>query len=75
MGQAVSNVVLTGRLTIPLMKRYGYRPSMAGAIEATASTAGQIMPPIMGLAAFIIASFFNRTNIELAKCAVIPGRI
>ncbi len=73
MGQAVSNVVLTGRLTIPMMKKYGYRPSMAGAIEATASTAGQIMPPIMGLAAFIIASFLNRPYIDVALSAMIPG--
>ena len=73
MGQAVSNVVLTGRLTIPMMKKYGYRPSMAGAIEATASTAGQIMPPILGLAAFIIASFLNRPYIDVALSAMIPG--
>lgn len=73
MGQAVSNVVLTGRLTIPMMKKYGYRGSMAGAIEATASTAGQIMPPILGLAAFIIASFLNRPYIEVALAAMIPG--
>lgn len=73
MGQAVSNVVLTGRLTIPMMKKYGYSPSMAGAIEATASTAGQIMPPIMGLAAFIIASFLNRPYIDVAMSAMIPG--
>jgi TRAP transporter 4TM/12TM fusion protein len=73
MGQAVSNVVLTGRLTIPMMKKYGYRPSMAGSIEATASTAGQIMPPIMGLAAFIIASFLNKPYIDVALSALIPG--
>ena len=73
MGQAVSNVVLTGRLTIPMMKKYGYRGSMAGAIEATASTAGQIMPPVMGLAAFIIASFLNRAYIDVALSAMIPG--
>ncbi|MBZ8133187.1 TRAP transporter fused permease subunit [Afifella sp. IM 167] len=73
MGQAVSNVVLTGRLTIPMMKKYGYSPSMAGAIEATASTAGQIMPPILGLAAFIIASFLNRPYIDVALSAMIPG--
>lgn len=73
MGQAVSNVVLTGRLTIPMMKRYGYSNSMAGAIEATASTAGQIMPPIMGLAAFIIASFLNRPYIDVALSAMVPG--
>lgn len=73
MGQAVSNVVLTGRLTVPMMKRYGYSGSMAGAIEATASTAGQIMPPILGLAAFVIASFLNRPYIEVALAATIPG--
>lgn len=73
MGQAVSNVVLTGRLTIPMMKRYGYSGAMAGAIEATASTAGQIMPPILGLAAFIIASFLNRPYIDVALSAMIPG--
>lgn len=73
MGQAVSNVVLTGRLTIPMMKRYGYSGSMAGAIEATASTAGQIMPPILGLAAFIIASFLNRPYIDVALSAMVPG--
>ena len=73
MGQAVSNVVLTGRLTIPMMKKYGYRNSMAGAIEATASTAGQIMPPIMGLAAFIIASFLNLPYIDVALNGMIPG--
>ena len=73
MGQAVSNVVLTGRLTVPMMRRYGYKGSMAGAIEATASTAGQIMPPIMGLAAFIIASFLNKAYIDVALSALIPG--
>ncbi|MDA0305897.1 MAG: TRAP transporter fused permease subunit [Proteobacteria bacterium] len=73
MGQAVSNVVLTGRLTIPMMKKYGYRNSMAGAIEATASTAGQIMPPVMGLAAFIIASFLNLPYIDVALSGLVPG--
>ena len=73
MGQAVSNVVLTGRLTIPMMKKHGYSASMAGAIEATASTAGQIMPPILGLAAFIIASFLNRPYVEVAMAAMLPG--
>ncbi|MEK9673433.1 MAG: TRAP transporter fused permease subunit [Rhodospirillaceae bacterium] len=73
MGQAVSNVVLTGRLTIPMMKKYGYSASMAGSIEATASTAGQIMPPIMGLAAFVIASFLNKPYIDVALSALIPG--
>lgn len=73
MGVAVSNVVLTGRMTIPMMKRYGYSPGMAGAIEAAASTSGQIMPPVLGLAAFIIASFLSMKYIDVAKAAVIPG--
>jgi TRAP transporter 4TM/12TM fusion protein len=73
MGTAVSNVVLTGRLTIPMMKAKGYSPSMAGAIEATAGTAGQIMPPVLGLAAFIIAAMLNMPYVEIALAAVIPG--
>jgi TRAP transporter 4TM/12TM fusion protein len=73
MGQAVSNVVLTGRLTIPMMKKHGFESSMAGAIEATASSSGQIMPPVLGLAAFIIASFLNRPYIEVALAATIPA--
>jgi TRAP transporter 4TM/12TM fusion protein len=73
MGQAVSNVVMTGRFTIPMMKENGYRPTMAGAIEAVASTSGQIMPPILGLAGFIIASFLNLPYIDVALAALIPG--
>ena len=73
MGQAVSNVVLTGRLTIPMMKNHGYRKDMAGAIEAVASTSGQIMPPILGLAGFIIALFLNVPYIEVALAALIPA--
>ena len=73
MGQAVSNVVLTGRLTIPMMKKHGYRKDMAGAIEAVASTSGQIMPPILGLAGFIIALFLNVPYIEVALAALIPA--
>lgn len=73
MGVAVSNVVLTGRFTIPMMKKYGYSPAMAGAIEAAASTSGQIMPPVLGLAAFIIASFLGMKYIDVVKAAVIPG--
>src|SRR5262245_66542087 len=73
MGTAVSNVVLTGRLTIPMMKAKGYSPSMAGAIEATAGTAGQIMPPVLGLAAFIIAALLNIPYVQVGLAAVIPG--
>ena len=73
MGVAVSNVVMTGRFTIPMMKRYGFSPSMAGAIEAVASCSGQIMPPVLGLAAFIIAAMLNIAYVEIALAAVIPG--
>ena len=73
MGTAVSNVVLCGRFTIPLMTRSGYSAAMAGAIEATASTCGQIMPPVLGLAAFLIASFLGIAYIEVVKAAVLPG--
>lgn len=75
MGVAVSNVVLTGRFTIPMMKKYGYSPSMAGAIEASASTSGQIMPPVLGLAAFIIASFLSMPYIDVVTAAVVPGAL
>jgi TRAP transporter 4TM/12TM fusion protein len=73
MGTAVSNVVLCGRFTIPLMTRYGYSPAMAGAIEATASACGQIMPPVLGLAAFLIATTLGIAYVEVVKAAVLPG--
>jgi TRAP transporter 4TM/12TM fusion protein len=73
MGTAVSNVVLCGRFTIPLMTRHGYSRAMAGAIEATASTCGQIMPPVLGLAAFLIAGFLGIAYVEVVKAAVLPG--
>lgn len=73
MGQAVSNVVMTGRFTIPMMKGHGYRATMAGAIEAVASTSGQILPPILGLAGFIIAAFLNIPYIDVALASLIPG--
>jgi TRAP transporter 4TM/12TM fusion protein len=73
MGQAVSNVVLTGRLTIPMMISHGYRKNMAGAIEAVASTSGQIMPPILGLAGFIIAARLNIPYVDVALAALIPA--
>ena len=73
MGTAVSNVVLCGRFTIPLMTRYGYSRAMAGAIEATASTCGQIMPPVLGLAAFLIAATLGMAYIQIVKAAVLPG--
>ena len=73
MGQAVSNVILTGRFTIPMMKKHGYSASMAGAIEAVASTAGQIMPPILGLAGFLIAALLNISYIKVAGAALLPA--
>ena len=73
MGQAVSNVVLTGRFTIPMMKKHGYSAPMAGAIEAVASTAGQIMPPILGLAGFLIAALLNIPYIKVAGAALLPA--
>lgn len=75
MGQAVSNVMLTGRLTIPMMQKHGFDGAMAGAIEATASTSGQIMPPILGLGGFLIASFLGIPYVTVALAALIPGAL
>ncbi|RXT02374.1 TRAP transporter permease [Ammoniphilus sp. CFH 90114] len=72
-GNAVSNVVTTGTLTIPLMKKVGYKGHFAGAVEAAASAGGQIMPPIMGAAAFIIASNLQLPYIQLCLFALVPG--
>lgn len=73
MGQAVSNTMLTGQLTIPMMKKHGFNREFAGAIEAVASTSGQLLPPILGLAAFIIAAFLNIAYIRVALCATLPA--
>lgn len=72
-GTAVGNVMTTGVYTIPLMKSCGYRPSFAGAVEAAASTGGQIMPPIMGAAAFILAEFLGIAYLKVAAAAIIPA--
>lgn len=72
-GSAVANVVTTGTFTIPLMKRMGYAPEFAGAVEAVASTGGQIMPPVMGAAAFIIAEILNIKYSQVAIAAAIPA--
>ena len=72
-GSAVANVMTTGAFTIPLMKRLGYRPSFAGAVEAVASTGGQIMPPIMGAAAFVMAEFMGVSYLTVAGYALIPA--
>jgi TRAP transporter 4TM/12TM fusion protein len=72
-GSGVANVVTTGQFTIPLMKRFGYRPAFAGAVEATASMGSQIMPPVMGAVAFIMAETINVPYVEVAKAALIPA--
>jgi TRAP transporter 4TM/12TM fusion protein len=72
-GSAVANVMTTGTFSIPLMKRLGYRPAFAGAVEAVASTGGQIMPPIMGAAAFVMAEFMGVPYITVATYALIPA--
>jgi len=72
-GSAVANVMTTGAFTIPLMKKLGYRPAFAGAVEAVASTGGQIMPPIMGAAAFVMAEFLGVPYLEVALYALIPA--
>ena len=72
-GSIVSNVLTTGAMTIPVMKRTGFRPSYAGAIEACASTGAVLAPPIMGATAFIIAQFLNVSYAEVAMAAAIPA--
>ena len=72
-GSAVANVVTTGTFTIPLMKRAGYSATLAGAIEAAASSAGQILPPVMGAAAFLMAEIIGVPYATIALAALIPG--
>jgi len=72
-GSAVANVVVDGWLTIPLMKKSGYRPHVAAAVEAVASTGGQFMPPVMGAAAFIIPTMIGSSYFNVAVAAFIPG--
>ena len=72
-GAPMSNVLLTGSVTIPMMKEAGYPPHMAGAVEAVASSGGQIMPPVMGIAAFIIAETLGVPYSEVALAALIPA--
>ena len=74
-GSSIANVVTTGTFTIPLMKRSGYPDYMAGSVEVACSTNGQIMPPIMGAAAFIIAEYCNMPYLEVVKAAFIPAII
>ena len=72
-GSGVANVVTTGQFTIPLMKRFGYRAAFAGGVEATASMGGQIMPPVMGAVAFIMAETLGVEYYEVVKAALIPA--
>ncbi|MCB1883941.1 MAG: TRAP transporter permease [Geminicoccaceae bacterium] len=72
-GSGVANVVTTGQFTIPIMKRFGYRPAFAGAVEATASMGGQIMPPVMGAVAFIMAETLDVPYVAVVQAAIVPA--
>jgi TRAP transporter 4TM/12TM fusion protein len=72
-GSSIANTVTTGAFTIPLMRKVGYRPQFAGAVEAASSTGGQLMPPIMGAAAFIMAEFLGIPYIKIAAAAIVPA--
>ena len=72
-GSSVANVAGTGSFTIPMMKKLGYHKNFAGAVEAAASTGGQLMPPIMGAAAFLMAEFVGVPYLEIVKAAAIPA--
>jgi TRAP transporter 4TM/12TM fusion protein len=72
-GSSIANIVTTGTFTIPLMKKVGYPPTKAAAVEVAASTDGQLAPPIMGAAAFIIAEYVNVPYVEVIKAAAIPA--
>lgn len=72
-GSGVANVVTTGQFTIPLMKRFGYSSSFAGGVEATSSMGGQIMPPVMGAVAFIMAETIDVPYVDIVKAALIPA--
>ena len=74
-GSSVGNTVTTGSVTIPMMKKTGYKGEFAGAVEAAASTGGQIMPPIMGAAAFLMAEYMNVTYAEVALRAILPAAL
>ena len=72
-GSSVGNTVTTGSVTIPMMKKTGYKPEFAGAVEAAASTGGQIMPPIMGAAAFLMAEYMGLPYAQVALKAILPA--
>lgn len=72
-GVAVSNIVATGVVTIPMMKRFGFSPRFAGAVEAVASTGGQLMPPVMGAVAFLMADFLEKPYQDIVIAALVPS--
>mgnify|MGYP004465333951 FL=1 len=72
-GEAVANVVSTGTFTIPLMKKIGYQPTFAGAVEAVASTGGQLVPPVMGAACFVMAEYIGVPYSKIMLAAIIPA--
>ncbi len=72
-GSAIANVVTSGSFTIPLMKQLGYKPEQAGGVEAAASTGGQIMPPIMGAGAFLIAEYTGLPYLDIVKLSILPA--
>lgn len=72
-GSAIANVVTSGAFTIPLMKRVGYKPYEAGGIEAAASTGGQVLPPIMGAGAFLMAEYTGLPYLEIVRAALLPA--
>ena len=74
-GSSVANVAGTGSFTIPMMKKLGYKKEFAGAVEAASSTGGQIMPPVMGAAAFLMAEFVGIPYIEIVEAAIIPAAL
>ena len=71
-GSAVANVMVTGSYTIPMMKKSGYDPNFAGAVEAIASTGGGITPPIMSITAFMMAEFLDMSYLKIIGYAMIP---
>jgi TRAP transporter 4TM/12TM fusion protein len=74
-GSSVSNVLVSGTVTIPMMKRVGVTPELAGAIEATASNGSQIMPPVMGFAVFFMIVLLQTTYFDIAVAAIVPGTL
>ena len=74
-GSAIANTVTTGSLTIPMMKQLGYKPTQAGGIEAAASTGGQIMPPIMGAGAFVMAEFTKTPYADIVWMSLVPAAL